>query len=171
RERYRRIRFIDVDGLDLLRVERFGNRIERAPDGGVRRAGEESFIRPALNVAPGEVYLAEPSLERDEGRVIVPHALVLRAIVPMFDDKHKPFGLMLINMDLGAILQKTRGGLPENRTLLVANASGDYLVNPDPARLYASDLGHDHRLQSDDPRLLKAMGDPKRDKATYVPED
>jgi HAMP domain-containing protein len=171
RERYRRIRFIDVDGLDLLRVERFGNRIERAPEGGLKRAGEELYLRPALRVAPGEVYLGEPSLERDEGRVIVPHMLVQRAIVPMVDDKHKPFGLILINMDLGAILQKNRSGLPENRTLLVANASGDYLVNPDTARLYASDFGHDHRLQSDDPRLLKVLGDPKRDKATYVPED
>jgi CheY-like chemotaxis protein/signal transduction histidine kinase len=171
RERYRRIRFIDADGLDLLRVERFGDRVERASEGGSKRAGEELYLRPALSVAPGEVYLGEPSLQRDEGRVIVPHALVQRAIVPIFDDKHKPFGLILINMDLGTILQKIRSGLPENRTLLVANASGDYLVNPDPARLYASDLGHDHRLQSDDPRLLKVIGDPKRDKATYVPED
>src|SRR5882724_6580712 len=91
RERYRRIRFIDADGLDLLRVERFGNRIERAREDGLKRAGEELYLRPALSVAPGEVYLAEPSLERDEGRVIVPHMLVQRAIVPMFDDKNKPF--------------------------------------------------------------------------------
>jgi hypothetical protein len=171
RERYRRIRFLDADGQDLLRVERSGNQIERAPEGRLKRAGEELFFRRALSVAPGEIYLDEPSLDRDEGRIIVPHALAQRAIVPLFDETHKPFGVILINMDLGAILQKNRSGLPENRTLLVANASGDYLIHPDTARLYASDLGHDRRLQSDDPRLLKVIGDPKRDKATYVPED
>src|SRR5882672_9871783 len=63
RDRYRRIRFLDVDGLDLLRVERFGNRIERAPEDGLKRAGEESYLRPALSITPSEVYLAEPSLE------------------------------------------------------------------------------------------------------------
>src|SRR5262249_26460893 len=41
----------------------------------------------------------------------------------------------------------------------------------DISRLYASDLGHDHRMQRDDPRVLEILGDPQRDSATFTPTD
>jgi CheY-like chemotaxis protein len=173
REHYRRVRYVGVadGGLELLRVERLGAQIERRPESRLERSGGESHIQGALRVSPGQVYLAEPTLERDQGEISLPLTLVMPAAVPIFDEANEPFGVVVINMDFGVVLAEIRGRVAEGRRLVIANASGDYLLHPDSSKLYASDLGHDHRLQSDDPRLLDVMGDPERSAATFTPPD
>ena len=173
RAHYRRVRFIGVgdNGRDILRIERFGNEVVRVADSKFERAGAEPFFQGALRVQPGETYLQDPSLERDQGKVRVPHVLVTRAAVPIYTAEKELFGIVVINMNVGMILQEVRAQLPRNHRLYVANARGDYLVHPDTSKLYASDLGHDHRIQRDDPRLLDALSDPQRDAATFLPED
>lgn len=173
RAHYRRVRFIGVanEGKDILRVERFGNQVERMPENRLERSGNERYFQGAIRLAPGDVYLSEPNLERDNGQVSVPHVLVLRAGVPIYTPDKEIFGIIFVNMDFGMVLADIRQRLAENRGLYISNTSGDYLVHPDKSVLYASDLGHEHRLQKDKPRLLEVMGNPKQDSATFLPTD
>lgn len=172
REHYRRIIFIGVadDRKEILRVERFGNRVERMPASKLVESGNESYFEGALRLMPGDTYLSEPSLIRDEGKVMVPHTLALRAVVPIYTANKEPFGVIMINMDFGMVLADIRRHLAANRGLYIANASGDYLTHPDKSRLYATDLGHEYRIQQDKPRLLEVMGNPRQENATFLPE-
>jgi len=171
REHYRRIRFIGVadGGRDILRVERFGNQIERLSDAKLQRAADEVFFRDALSLAPGEVYLSEVNLSRDEGQLTSPYWLTLRAVVPIYTADNEVFGVIVINADFGAVLSDLRRNLQTAHTLYVANSAGDYLVHPDPSYLYASDLKHDHFIQRDHPNLLPVIANPKQDKAMFLP--
>jgi len=171
REHYRRLAFIGAadDGKDVVRVERFGNRIERMPEGKLRHSGGERYFREALRLLPGQVYLSEPSLDRDGNEIAQPHTLVLRAAVPIYTADKEPYGIVLVNADFGLALEDIRRGLGTNRALYVTNASGDYLIHPDPAALYATDLGHDRRIQEERPRLLEALGNLEVDQATLMP--
>jgi CheY-like chemotaxis protein/signal transduction histidine kinase len=174
REHYRRVRFIGVasKGKEILRVERLGNRIIRLPDDGLKHWENEIYFQEALRLNPGEIYLSETTLDKDQdGKIITPHTLVLRAAVPLYTADKNVFGFILINMDFGMVLKGIKENLLANRSLYITNTSGDYLVHPDPSRLYAGDLGHDHRIQRDDPRLVGPMGNGKQDRATFLPED
>ncbi|HEY7646997.1 MAG TPA: response regulator [Hyphomicrobiales bacterium] len=173
REYYRQIRFIGVadQGKEILKVERFGNRIERTPVSQLEQRGTERYLQDTLRLTPGDVYLSEASLNKEGGKVSLPHILVLRAAVPIFTAEKDPFGIIIVNIDFGAVIQDIRRHLAENRGLYVANASGDYLAHPDTSQLYATDLGHEHRIQRDRPRLIEVMGNPKQDKATFLPRD
>lgn len=173
RAAYQRIRFIGVanGGKDILRVERFGNLIERMPDNKLEASAQERYFQETLQRMPGEIYLSEPNLDRQFGKITQPHTLVLRAAIPIFTTDKEPFGIILINMDFGNVLQDIRPNLAEDRGLYLTNASGDYLLHPDPTVLYASDLGHERRIQHDRPQLLKLMGNTKEEKATFQPQD
>ena len=171
RSYYRQIRFIGVaDGKEIIRVQHFGTRIERTPDSQRQdRSGATYFIEPLL-LAPGDVYLSEADLNKERGSVSFPHTLVLRAAVPVLADNNEPVAVVVINLDLGKVLGEIRQQLTASHGVYVVNATGDYLINPDFSRLFATDLGHDRRIQRDRPQLIPIMGDPKQEKATFVPE-
>jgi CheY-like chemotaxis protein len=173
RKHYRRIRVIGVadGGQDILRAERFGNQIEVMPRSRGKRSGNELNFQNTLRLAPGDVHLSEPSLEKDGAEVALPHTLVLLAAVPLYTADKQIFGILRINMDFGMVLQDIRQHLADHRNLFITNASGDYLYHPDASKLYATDLRHDYRLQREQPRLLDIMANPKQDNATFLPED
>jgi CheY-like chemotaxis protein/signal transduction histidine kinase len=173
REHYRRIRYVGISdaGKEILRVERFGNQIERTAESKLLHSGNESHIQEATRLAPGDVYLSEISLSRDNGQLTLPHMLVLRAVVPIYTQEKEIFGVVVINADFGSVLADIRRHLLGLRSLYVTNTAGDYLIHPDPTYLYAGDLGHDRRIQRDYPKLTEVMGSPKQEKITFVPED
>jgi CheY-like chemotaxis protein/HAMP domain-containing protein len=173
RAEYRQISIVGIadEGKEILRTERFGNRVDRMPAGKLQKRGAETYVQDALRLAPGEIFLSEANLNRELGQVTLPHTLVLRAVTPLFTDAKELFGVLVVNLDFGKALQDIREHLAENRSLFVANASGDYLAHPDKLQLYATDLGHEHRIQSDRPRLFDVMGNKKQDKATILPKD
>jgi CheY-like chemotaxis protein len=173
RKHYRRIRVIGVadGGKDILRVERFGNQIEVMPESRGKRSGNELSFQDTLRLAPGEVHLSEPSLEKNGADVALPHTLVLLAAVPLYTADKQIFGILRINMDFGMVLQDIRQHLADYRRLFITNASGDYLYHPDASKLYATDLRHDYRLQREQPRLLDIMANSKQDDATFLPEE
>jgi PAS domain S-box-containing protein len=173
RENYLQVRVVGAAdaGAEVLRVERIGNRVEQAPERALQRRYEEAYFREALGVSPGQVYLSAPSLDREHGQIMSPHRLVLRAAGPIVGPGGETVGLVIIDMDFGRALRGLRANLAENRQLYIANASGDYLLHPDQSRLFATDLGHERRIQRDEPRLLSIMSDGEHNEAVYIPDD
>ncbi len=173
RDYYVRIRVIGIadEGRELLKVERFGNQVERFPDSKLQSKGSEAYFGNTLRLAPGDVYLSPIDLNKEFGKVSLPHMPVLRASVPLYTAEKEAFGIMIINMDFGRVLADVRRHMAENRALYVTNARGDYLLHPDASALYATDLGQDRRIQREYPKLVGIMGNPKQSQATLLPED
>jgi len=72
----RRIRFIDADGLTFCALNASAIGSTRT-GGGLKRAGEELYLR-LLSASLLASLFGEPSLERDEGRPLFPHARATR---------------------------------------------------------------------------------------------
>ncbi|MCF8496550.1 MAG: PAS domain S-box protein [Alphaproteobacteria bacterium] len=173
RDPYRQIRFIAAEGQgrEILKVERFGNRIDRAPEDKLQEQEGESYLEEAFRLQPGEVYLSAPGLAKEKGVVSLPHSLILRAAVPVYKPDKEIFGLVVIDMDFESVFKNISKNLLENRTLYITDAKGDYLVHPDPSKLFASDLGHDRRIQKEASRIAEVMANTKTDRVTFLPED
>jgi CheY-like chemotaxis protein/signal transduction histidine kinase len=173
REHYRRIRFIgrEDEGKEILRVERFGNLVERMPESKLRKSGNDPLFQAAIQLAPGEVYLSELGLERDDGELIRPHTLVLRAAVGIYTPGKEPFGIISINLNFGAVLQEVKQSLAGSHEVFIVSSEGDYLAHPDKSKLFATDLSHDYRIQRDQPQLLPVMTSLRQNEATLLPED
>ncbi len=173
REQYLQIRLIGVadGGQEMLRVVRFGNRIERTPDDELQQRADTDFFQETIRLQPGDIFLSQVNLNKEYGKVSLPHSLVLRAAVPIFRPDNSVFGIVVINLDAGQVFHDIRKRLTPGRALYLVNARGDYLVHPDRSVLFATDLGHDRRIQSDRPQLANVMGDIKQEEATFLPTD
>jgi CheY-like chemotaxis protein len=171
-DQYRDIEIVSArDGQEILKVERFGNRIERIPDAKLASESGRADVQAGLLLNPGDVYLSQPALDRDQGRIIEPHVAVMRAVIPLYTSGKDLFGLVVINMDFGMILRDIQRNLLQDRILYITDATGNFLLHPDAAKLYAGDLGTDHRIQDMEPRLVTLMGNAKQDRATFLPDN
>jgi PAS domain S-box-containing protein len=169
---YTKIRVIGVadNGKELLKVARDGNRIVRSPASELAQHESERFFREALQAAPGQIALSDGELYRENGKIVTPHLLVLRASAPLYSTGGKLFGIVVINMDLGRVLAKIGRNLG-GHAIYVTNGQGDYLANPDPAKLFATDLGTGSRIQADNPALPEALAASPNGDVTLLPKN
>ncbi len=69
------------------------------------------------------------------------------------------FGMVVINVDVGEILDGIEAGTPREVSAYLMNDQGDYLIHPNPDHSFGFDLGHRHRWQDDFPTLPEVAKD------------
>lgn len=148
---YYQIRLIGLKngGLELIRADTQDAVVRPTPPNQLQKKGDRGYFKAALNLKEGEIYLSEVDLNREFGKVEVPHRPTLRATTPIFTASGEMFCLMVINMDVGPALADLSRGLGSNVRVYLTNQEGDYLAHPDSSRTFGFDLGTPHRWQSD----------------------
>ena len=139
---YFQVRIIGLadEGRELVRVDNNAGRIEVMPRERMQQKGDRDYVLAGLRLQPGEVYLSEINLNQDFGRISEPHIPTLRAVVQLPDESGAVFALLVINVDLRDVFAELQTLVGGHTQLFLVNSAGDYLVHPDPARTFASDL-------------------------------
>jgi PAS domain-containing protein len=88
----------------------------------------------------------------------VPVVPVIRFAVSLRDAAGKPFGIVIINLDVRAIFAQIRAAMDDDSLIYVVNESGDFLLHPDAERAFGFDLGERRRWQDEMPGLAQAVG-------------
>lgn len=154
---YVKIRFIGLEdgGREIVRVDRLNT------DGTIRRIAEESlqrksdrpFVPETVALDEGQVYVSPVNLNQEDGAVAYPVMPVLRTGTPVRAPDGKPFGLILINLDMRPVFDELRAGMSDGARLFVVNEDGDYLVHTDRRREFGFEFGRRFRLQDDMPGI------------------
>ena len=151
RPSYLQVRYIGAadGGRELLRFERdAAGQVVRVPGAGLQQKGGRPYVRRALRLNPGEVYLSPIELNREHGRIVEPPVAVLRAAAPIHDAAGEAFGVVVINARWNELLDSPTDRPSE---VFVTNGEGDYLLHPDPTRAFAFERGGRERIQDDYP--------------------
>ena len=82
----------------------------------------------------------------------------LRVATPVFAPDGKPFGIFVINVDMRPAFERVRSSVRQGEQVYVVDGRGDYLVHPDPAREFGSQLGTPTSWQGDFPYLATSLG-------------
>jgi PAS domain S-box-containing protein len=162
RPEYFQIRYIGVagNGKELVRIEMNKGVASVTPENRLQSKGGRDYYREILALKQGEVYVSELNLNREWGKVEVPHIRTLRSATPVYTPTGKMFGMVVINMNVGRMLDEVKSTTLMGVQTYLMNDKGDYLVNPDPSRSFGFDLGHSYRWRDDLPGLpLAADGD------------
>ena len=168
---YMQIRYIDESGMETLRYNvNADNNPVRVPQSDLQDKSNRSYVTKTLNMPRGSIFFSEPNLNREGGELEVPYKLTLRAASPTYSSVGVE-GVIVINLDLGAMLERVQNETQSSRLFYVTNGSGDYLLHPDRFALFASDLGHKRRLQSDRPAILEFSEEKAQRGAIYVPKE
>jgi PAS domain S-box-containing protein len=148
---YFQIRFIGIanDGLELVRVDVANGKATATPPERLQSKGDRDYFKATTRLREGEVYLSEIDLNREFGKVQVPHVRTMRAATPVFTREGDLFGMVVINLDIGpAIDEFTAASMPGVSGYLT-NSRGDFLAHPDSSRTFGFDLGRRYTLQEE----------------------
>jgi len=157
---YAEFRIIGVadDGRELLRVDRRGphGAVEVVPGESLQTKGEREYFRRAIALPPGSVDISAVELKQENGRIVLPAIPVVRASAPIHGFDGRPFGAIVISVDLRAIFDALRSHAGDGVAYLV-NEAGDYLVHPDRSREFGFEFARRYRLSDDFPTLAAAL--------------
>lgn len=130
---YDQIRLLDVDGQEIVRVERRGGNATSVSQTDLQNKSDRYYVRAALELARGELYLSPFDLNVEHGEIEYPLKPTLRVATPIFEGNSRLRGLVVLNY-LG---KRLLDGLREvsasrpGRYWLV-NDRGYWLVGPRP---------------------------------------
>ncbi len=168
---YNKIRIIDfANGQELVRADRLGDNqaIRIVTDAELTNKSEQNFFKAIHAMPADQIYVSPVELLRKNGGrdVEIPHIPVLRVAGIIQTPDQKPFGIVIIDVDMRPIFRDVVSGARPSSQIYVVDDRGNYLVHPDPTREFGSDLGRPTRWQNDFPALVTGF---EQDQATAKP--
>lgn len=156
------LRFIGVaDGhREIVRVDRSGpdGAIRIVPETELKRVGEAPYFRDTIKLAADEMYVSPIKLNEENGVIETPHVAILQIARPVLAPDGKPFGIVIINADMQPALDRIRSSVRKGETAYLVDGRGDYMVHPDRAREFGSQLGKPTDWRTDFPYLTASPG-------------
>lgn len=152
-----KLRYINASGVEQVVVGRQGNEFVVESKQGLQNKAQRSYVRDTLKLKQGEIYLSEINLNREHGKIVVPHQEVLRIATPVFDEQtNELIGMIALSTDIGNELRLIQKGIQiAGREVTITNDSGGYILHPDSSKTYGFDLGRRYRVQEDIPQMAK----------------
>ena len=157
---YAKFRIIDAEGIEYLRVDRSGpnGAVRVVADSALQSKEDRFFFQEAIKLAEGQIYVSPVDLNVDDGIIQVPHVPTLRIASPLFGPDRRLFGIVIINIDMREVFERVRNSIRKGESVYVVGRNGDYLVHPDRAREFGSQLGKPTRWQDDFPYFAAQAG-------------
>lgn len=161
---YYEIRLIGVadGGRELVRINRLNGQPAIVADRNMQRKGSRYYFSAATRIKPGEVYLSEIDLEQADDGSTSP-IRTLRAATPVFDARGLLFGIVVVNLDFGTLLDALTydtAPMPGLQSY-VADRHGNFLLHPDSRQEFSFGQGNAPLLSEAFPGLAD-IGDLSR---------
>uniref|UniRef100_E6VG50 histidine kinase n=1 Tax=Rhodopseudomonas palustris (strain DX-1) TaxID=652103 RepID=E6VG50_RHOPX len=149
----------DDGGRELVRVDRLG------PGGGIRavppdeltRRGDRAYFKEGMALPPNRASMSRVELNKTATGLETPHVPTVRTMAPIDAADGTRLGLLVVNTDLRALLNRIRESADGSNIIYVVNSDGDYLLHPDRSREFGLDLGRRSRIQDDFPGLAERL--------------
>ena len=150
RPEYFQIRLIGVrdNGREIVRVEKIATGPRVTPSASLQQKGDRYYFREASRLGPGAVYLSRIDLNREHGRISIPHLPTLRAATAVHDPSGDLFGIVIVNMSMEWAFARAASFNDATESLYIADGDGNLLVHPVPGRAFAFEFGEPFLLAS-----------------------
>ncbi|MDH5435191.1 MAG: PDC sensor domain-containing protein, partial [Gammaproteobacteria bacterium] len=144
---YMQVRFLDAQGYEQVRVERNQTgSIENISNNHLQYKGDTDYVKQTTRLQKNKIYLSEINLNREHGKVMIPHTPVLRAATPVYNNSGKLFGIVIINLNLKNEFKRLyHHHQQQGHTLYMMNDKGEFLIHPDKEKRFTFDLGNKHK--------------------------
>ena len=155
-----RILGIENDGREIVRVDRSGpnGAVRIVPEAELQQKADQAYFKDTIKLGAGEIHVSALDLNQENGVVETPRMPTLRVATPVFAPNGNPFGIIIVNVDMRPAFDRVRSSVRQGGKIYVVNKRGDYLVHPDAAREFGSELGAPADWTADFPYLASSRG-------------
>ena len=132
KQKYDQIRFIDVAGMEKVRVNFNNGDLVIVPDHKLQDKGNRYYFKDTLALLDGEIFISPFDLNIERGKIEEPLKPMIRLGLPVFDGKNRKRGVVVLNY-LGDRLLKTLKEIAEMSpgNFMLVNSDGYWLCSPD----------------------------------------
>jgi signal transduction histidine kinase/cbb3-type cytochrome oxidase subunit 3 len=130
---YMQLRYLDNDGMEIVRIDRFRDGRVTVPDVLQNKADRYYFI-DAQPLEQGEIYVSPLDLNVEFGVIEVPWRPVMRFVTPVYADGKKQ-GYFILNYCMKALIESFDEEHGDIHTVLL-NKEGYYLAGGDKSRRF-----------------------------------
>ncbi|PVY92685.1 diguanylate cyclase (GGDEF)-like protein [Acidovorax sp. 99] len=150
---YLQIRFISASdyGLELVRIDRQGDKLVRVPDDQLQEKSHFPFVFEALSLPDGGGYVSEFGINHEDA--------AQEAAVPVFNMASPVVqggqlrGVVVVRVAAAPFLHNFNAALPTPYGFYLSNRWGDFLVHPDAAQTFGFDRGQRILIQESFPQV------------------
>lgn len=133
RGHYDQIRWIDQNGMEVVRVDYVQGKSRIVPAGELQNKGQRYFFTDAFRLNPGEVYISPFDLNIEHSSIEVPYKPMIRVATPIADRHGRKRGIIILNYlgnDLLQAYAKATANIADRS--MVLNRDGYLLKSPNP---------------------------------------
>lgn len=154
---YQQLRFINVNGDELVRVQRSADgSIDVVAENELQNKADSLYVTETIKMKTGETYYSDVNLNREYGVIQVPHLPVLRIATPVFSDDGTVSAVMVLNLSTEQLFQgitsETNGVQRE-----IIDDQGFFIKSDDASKTFGLDLGIDSKLSTDEPFMAETI--------------
>ncbi|MBH9553675.1 diguanylate cyclase domain-containing protein [Inhella gelatinilytica] len=156
---YFQMRLIDAQshGVERVRVDRSGGTVHGVAADDLQEKGHTIYVREALRLPRGAVYVSPVVLNRDVGAAAEQGQPSIQVAAPVVDVRGVTRGVMVVSVDLKGLFTQLAADLPRGLDLYLLNGAGDYLIHPDTTKVFAFERGQRANAVDDYPDVANLL--------------
>lgn len=154
---YQQLRFL-CKGQEVVRVDYEDNRVKTVSGKKLQDKSGSDYILEAIKLQEGEVYISELNLNREHGKIQVPHTPIIRFSTPVFARGIPMPGVVVLNVYASSFLNNLKLGSGE---IKFSNEAGYFLYHPETYKTFGFELGHEIKIFNDLPEARSHFKDKK----------
>jgi signal transduction histidine kinase len=152
RRSYDQVRFIDLQGQELVRINYEDGVARRVPEAELQNKSARPYFEKTINLSRGEVYVSVFDLNVERGEIQRPFRPVIRFSTPIYDSAGNKTGMLIINYLGDKLLQRLSSFDRQRQSrLMLVNAQGYWLYSDTLADRWGFQLPHRRNIAEDYP--------------------
>ncbi len=133
KELYDQMRIIDVEGQELVRLNRSNDQIHVVAANQLQNKKDRYYFKRSNNLAPNSIFISPIDLNIEFGQIEQPIKPTIRFGLPIYDQSGKKKGILIINYLADSLLKALVGNKSHyDSTTLLVNSDGYWIKGFQP---------------------------------------
>jgi PAS domain S-box-containing protein len=125
---YDQIRYLDLAGQEVVRVQRAGDQVELVPAERLQSKSDRYYFRETLELPAGTLFVSPFDLNVEDGKIETPRKPTIRFALPIYDQQAERRGILVINFLGTTLFDSLRTASAESRgQIMLVNKQGYWL--------------------------------------------
>ncbi|MHB1116329.1 diguanylate cyclase domain-containing protein [Sideroxydans sp.] len=155
---YQQIRFIDVSGMERVRVNSVGGKVWRVAEDELQDKSGRDYFQEAVSLPANSLRLSHLDLNIEHGQIERPLNPMLRFSVPVVSPRGRRLGVVVINYGVAPVLVKLFNTEdPSGLRMMLLNAQGAWLAGGAEQDRWGDMLEHGRTFKQADPQAWSML--------------